>query len=108
MVLLNELQNDPLLNDLLYTFCHHETVLKLYGNGQGDQLILLAPSTGQKPSFIERIEANSQGKKYFFLFYSSQCRVGVRAFEFLNHLASKEISPQRSTIIYRVNNLWVP
>ena len=105
MVVLNELQNDPLL---LYTFCHHETVLKLYGNGQGDQLILLAPSTGQNPSFIERIEANSLGKKCFFLFYSSQSRVGVRAFEFLNHLASIEINPQRSMIICSVNNVWVP
>ena len=72
VVVLNELQNDPLLNDLLYTFCLHETVLKLYGNGQGDQIILLAPSTGQNPSFIERLEANSLGKKCFFLFYSSQ------------------------------------
>ena len=45
---------------------------KLYGNGQGDQIILLAPSTGQNPSFIERLEANSLGKKCFFLFYSSQ------------------------------------
>ena len=108
VVVLNELQNDPLLNDLLYTFCHHETVPKLYGNGQGDQIILLAPSTGENPSFIERMEANSLGKKCFFLFYSSQFRVRVRAFEILDHLASTEINPQRSMIIYSVNNLWVP
>ena len=72
MVVLNELQDDPLLNDLLYTFCHHETILKLYGNGQGDQIILLAPSTGQNPSFIERIEVDNLGKKCFHAFLTSQ------------------------------------
>ena len=108
VVVLNELQNDPLLNDLLYTFCHHETVLKLYGNSQGDQIILLAPSTGENPSFIERMEANSLGTKCFFLFYSGQFRVRVRAFQILDHLASIEINPQRSMITYSVNNLWVP
>lgn len=70
-----------MLNDILCTFCHHETVLELYGNGQGDQMILLAPSAGQNPVFIERIEADNLGKKCFFLFYSNKFRLRVRVFE---------------------------
>ena len=77
--------NDKLLNDILCTFCHHETVLKLYGNGQGDQVILLAPSAGQNPVFLERIEDDNLGKKCFFLFYCNKFRVRVK--RFLKHMA---------------------
>ena len=34
-------------------------VLKLYGNGQEDQIIFLAPATQLKPVFVERIEGES-------------------------------------------------
>ena len=94
MVVLNELQDDPLLNDLLYTFCHHETILKLYGNGQGDQIILLAPSTGQNPSFID---GSQQCRQEMFLFY---CIIVVSlGLGLLKHVAYVKINPQRSIII---------
>jgi hypothetical protein len=44
-------------------------------------MILLAPSAGQNPVFIERIEADNLGKKCFFLFYSNKFRLRVRVFE---------------------------
>ena len=106
VVVLNELQDDPLLNDLLYTFCHHETILKLYGNGQGDQIILLAPSTGQNPSFID---GSQQCRQEMFLFYCIiVVSLGLGLLNFFNHLAYMEINPQRYMIIYSVKNLWVP
>ena len=44
-------------------------------------MISLAPSAGQNPVFIERIEDDNLGKKCFFLFYSNKLRVRVRVFE---------------------------
>lgn len=40
-------------------------------------MILLAPSAGQNPVFIERIEDDNLGKKCFFLFYSNKFRARV-------------------------------
>lgn len=39
--------------------CFTNLVLKLYGNGQEDQIIFLAPATQMKPVFIERIDGEN-------------------------------------------------
>lgn len=66
---------------LYLPYSNYMEMAKEYGNGQGDQMILLTPSRGQNPVFVERIEADNLGKKCFFLFHFSQFRVRVRVFE---------------------------
>ena len=46
-----------------------------------ETVISLAPSAGQNPVFIERIEDDNLGKKCFFLSYSNKLRDRVRVFE---------------------------